>query len=366
MPLATELLPLLKAKLDLSDEMADWLGGVSEQLEWLRRHEYEPRSKWPRFLRHFSRRFAGSKREPEPFTLNIEEVFHRAYFDIEVHRLRQHLSPVGRMDGPGTPWDNAEAIGNWVSNLGQALIDVILERDEASDLTTIARWADVTNPNDAVITFNYDTLAERALANAGRTWNHGTQSNTNNGIPVYKLHGSIDWIVAHRSERFSQCDILFDKMNENRSDGNTGHVEEDCRLWRCNTSQQLKTWVEDRDLQLVPQGASPRTVGIAGLGAYKELHQIPGLGCVWTRAMRALYDADLAVVVGFSMSDFDTMAQMQFAHVARARARENRDLHIKVIDPFINQAAKDRFRRVFSSVAFIQNRHETFDWSRAN
>jgi hypothetical protein len=186
---------------------------------------------------------------------------------------------------------------------------------------------------------------------------------SDNGMPVYKLHGSMDWIVAHREESFSKCDLLFDKKNANRSDGKTGHVEDDYRLWRCRTLEQLHNWIEGRDLQMVADGASPRTVGIAGLGAYKELHRIPGLGHVWAHGMRALYQADVAVVVGFSMSDFDAMAQMQFAEVARARARESRPLRVMVVDPFVDQAVKERFQRVFRSVDFITKRHEDFDWS---
>lgn len=33
-----------------------------------------------------------------------------------------------------------------------------------------------------------------------------------NGIPVFKLHGSIDWLVAHRSESFSTLDLQFDEL----------------------------------------------------------------------------------------------------------------------------------------------------------
>jgi hypothetical protein len=104
-------------------------------------------------------------------------------------------------------------------------------------------------------------------------------------------------------------------------------------------------------------------VGIAGLGAYKEPHKVPGLGHVWAHGMRALYDAERAIVVGFSLSDFDAMAQMQFSHVARKREEEKRQLHVKVIDPFVNQDSKHRFRRVFRHVEFDECAHENVDWS---
>jgi len=340
MPLATGLLPLLLDELKL-DEMREWLDGMRERLAWL----------------------SGHDQQQGTFALNIEQIFHYAHFDIEVHRLRQHLASVGRGDGPGTPWKQSNSVRAWLSYLEEALRDVILECDEKSDLASIKRWAKTVNDHDAVLTFNYDTLVERALVQEGKAWNHGTGRDEDEGIAVFKLHGSIDWIVAHRSESFRKLDVLFDKKNVKRSDGKTGHIEDDFRLWRCRTPEQLKNWIEGRDLQLVPKGASPRTVGIAGLGAYKELYQIPGMGYVWVHGMRALYQADLAVVVGFSISDFDAMAQMQFADVVHARIRESRPLHVMVVDPFVNDSAKDRFRRVFRTVDFVEIAHEEFDWT---
>jgi len=79
--------------------------------------------------------------------------------------------------------------------------------------------------------------------------------------------------------------------------------------------------------------------------------------------MRALYEADCAVVVGFSMSDFDAMAQMQFAEIARQRLDENRPLNVIVIDPFFDETSKDRFLRVFRTVDFVGSHHETVDWT---
>jgi hypothetical protein len=342
MPLATEMLPLLAQKVRLP-EMREWIDGLRQRLEWL----------------------SEAERQGGSFALNIEEVFHYAHFDIEVHRLRQHLSPVGRQDGPGTAWKVAESIEFWLMRLEDALRDVILEKQVQSDLMPINRWAETVDAHDSVLTFNYDTLVERALAGAGKTWNHGTGREGDDGIAVFKLHGSIDWIVAHRREgSFSKLELLFDKPNTNRGKNDTGSVEDDCCLWRCRTPEQLRKWISGRDLQLVPEGAPPRTVGIAGLGAYKQLHQIPGLGVVWTRGMRALYEADLAVVVGFSMSDFDTMAQLQFAEIARARRDAGHPLNVIIVDPGVTDRVKGRFKRVLRSVEFMDSKHETVDWNR--
>jgi hypothetical protein len=347
MPLATDLLDAICEKLepgkstDDDRDIEEWLDGLRQRVAWLSERD----------------------QQTDGFRLGIEEVFHYARFDIEGHRLKQQLARVGRGDGPGTSWNVAESIECWLQHLERALRDVIFEKDEKADLAPITRWARAIGDDDSVMTFNYDTLAERAIVKAGKKWKHAMPQEGGDGIAVCKLHGSIDWIVAHRGQSLSNLNILYDKPNENRRERDTGHVEDDYRLWRCQTREQLKDWVEGRDLQLVPARAMTKKIGIAGLGTYKPLHEIPGLAFSWTRGMRSLYEADLGVVVGFSMSDFDTMAQMQFAEVASKRREEGRPLSVIVIDPSGDEAMKVRFRRVFRSVEFLQCCQQDVDWN---
>lgn len=335
MPLATELLPLLMQKLE-DGEIRQWLDDLHARLEWLS-HDVP---------------------QAHPFQLNIEEVFHHANFDIEALRLKQHLATVGRYDGPDTPWNRADEIARLLSQLQETLCDVILEQEGNATLAPIMRWAEAVGSNDTVVTFNYDTLVERSLTTIGKTWHHGTGRDGDRGIAICKLHGSIDWIVASRDASPNNLDLLFDKLNTNRSRGNTGHAEDDNRLWRCRGRDQLMKWLESRDLQSGPW----KKVGIAGLGSYKPLHRIPGLGNIWTHGMQALLAAEHVVVVGFAMSDFDKMAQMQFAGVARQRDSDKRPIRVTVIDPHIGDAGKARFRRVFRSVEFVESCHEKIDW----
>src|SRR5262245_9894092 len=77
MPLATELLPLLTTQLQ-HDEMREWLENLGQRLAWL----------------------SGTDKKTSSVTLNIEQVFHHANFEIEAHRLRQHMAPVVRMAQP--------------------------------------------------------------------------------------------------------------------------------------------------------------------------------------------------------------------------------------------------------------------------
>jgi hypothetical protein len=305
LPLAKELLDhILDArKLREHEDLTAWLSSLQERLKWLE----------------------GRQTSAITSPLNIEQVFDIALFDVETHRLRQHLVSVGRYDGD-TPWSDSEDIGCWLSYLEEDLIDVIQDKDIQADLTPIERWAGMLQPNDSVLTFNYDTLVERALSRIGTACNHGMKRSSDVEIAVYKLHGSIDWIVAHRSESFEKLELLFDKRNTNCSDGKTGNFEDDCRLWRCSTPLQTKHWINSRVIQRVPKGACFRSVGIAGLGTHKPLHLIPGLGRVWSNGMSALHKADRVVFIGFALSDHDAMATMQFAQVAMDWNRNNRSM----------------------------------------
>lgn len=339
LPLATELLAPLLERLNV-EEIQDWLRPLQRRLDWLR----------------------GQDGSQGSAALNIEEVFHLAHFDIEVLRLQHHLSSVGRGDGPGTAWNGAETIDGWLYNLEEALRDEICIRQSAADMTPISRWAESVGCQDVVLTFNYDTLVEQAIASVGKSWNHTVGASPETGVRVCKLHGSIDWIVAHRNHDFGKCELLFDKQNVNRRNGNTGYVEDDYVLWRCRSIDQLQKWIDNRYLQYVPESAMPARVGIAGLGAYKPLHEIPGLGRVWANGMRSLYEAGKCIVVGFSMSDFDAMAKMQLANVAMIRAQEQNPLEVVVVDPYISDEGKARFRSVFRTVEFVDEAHESFNW----
>ena len=137
MPLSTELLPLLIKRIG-DKAMREWLADLETRLTWL----------------------SGNKPGSPSLPIDIEQVFHHANFDIETYRLRQHLVTVGRKDGPGTPWNRLESVAAWLSNLEDALSDVIAKADERADLRVITPWAKTLNSCDAVVTFNYDTLSK--------------------------------------------------------------------------------------------------------------------------------------------------------------------------------------------------------------
>jgi hypothetical protein len=341
LPDAYELTDLLIQKtLSVANitEMRDWVESLSARLSW-RAETPDQRTSKPR--------------------LNVEELFFYAPFDIEVQRLKQQLVPVGRHDGE-TPWAYSESIEAWLSYLLEDLVELIWEKDCAADLSPITRWAEQVCGDDAVITFNYDTLADRALRQQGLKFDYGTNPHAHDGLSVMKLHGSVDWILLARDTyNPEKCELLFRKENTNAdtSQRPTGAVEDDVDLCRVIKADAVNQVIENRDL-------SNRTFGLAGLGIYKQLHMVPGLGMVWAQAMRVLYEAEEIKVVGFSLSEFDAMAKLQFAGIMSQRRADGRPPPtVKLITPNPDDAMVDRYRRVFGHVTVEAGRHEEYDWA---
>ena len=88
--------------------------------------------------------------------------------------------------------------------------------------------------------------------------------------------------------------------------------------------------------------------GIAGLGRYKPLHKVPGLGPTWFKAFKALKEAEEIYILGFSMSPYDTMVQFHFSAVVKGERKRPPD-KVVVVDPNAKEI-EDRFRSVFGDI----------------
>lgn len=140
-----------------------------------------------------------------------------------------------------------------------------------------------SDSRDTFITFNYDTLVEEALSNLGRPFNYGlganveyaatatcerTESPSADSVPVYKIHGSMNWAVVK------------DRSNQ-QSDGVR------LKVYRRYDGQN-----EDKSPPLL----IPPT--------WRKVFR-PELGKVWDGAIRALTVATRVIVIGFSLPPAD-------------------------------------------------------------
>lgn len=347
MPLATELTPLLRQQFKECDheEALTWLDWLDERVNWM-----------------------NSRAGNGQHTPNIEELFDLAHFDALTWKMRQQMCPVGRGAGD-TPYSTATSIEAWLSYMEDALQDVILRKQQEAlkELSPINRFTAMLQGDDAVVTFNYDTLIEQSIFKAGRPWQYGFALKEGSGTPILKMHGSINWAVVLRNQAGNfGYPVLFRKKDQNVdavNDKATDEIEYDYVLLRI-PDNSLADRIENRILQL---GNKQYGIGIAGLGRYKPLDQIPGTGEVWHNAGRALYQADEIYAIGFSLSPYDTMARLHFAGAMCERARQSRQPQkITLIDPFAG-SLEANYRAVFgrqTPLEVIQKRAEEVDWAK--
>jgi hypothetical protein len=347
MPLAAELTPLLieKFKEYEQEEALSWFEELNETMNWLEG--------------------AGGGKSTK---INIEEVFDLAYFDVLRWRMEQQRCPLGRNDGSGTPWNQAESINAWLEQMEDDLRDVIWEGQQAgkNKMEGIRRYTQNLREDDVILTFNYDTLIEKTLTEFKIPWSYGFSQEKREGTVILKMHGSINWAIVPRNQVGSfGYPLLFRKEDqnvENTAPKPTGEIEYDYVLLQL-PDDNLDSRIKNRILQWSNKQYS---IGIAGLGRYKPLDRIPGSGQVWHNAGRALYQADEIYIVGFSLSPFDTMARLHFAGVMCERAKKkNLPTMIMLIDPNACKLKAD-FQSVFGAdtpITLYKHKAEKVNWS---
>ncbi len=128
-----------------------------------------------------------------PEEVNFEDFL--AFLDIE-HYLGLRGSDTWSVDGNETQVVVKTLIGQILANAMPG-VDAVPE--------LYRRFAAALQPDDYVLTFNYDVLLERALESVGRSFrlfpkrylnvrqHHAEVDSSREDVVVLKLHGSIDW-----------------------------------------------------------------------------------------------------------------------------------------------------------------------------
>jgi hypothetical protein len=191
------------------------------------------------------------------------------------------------------------------------------------------------NPDDTILTFNYDTVIEEAFTDAklwspvggygdnvygitgdwSRNWLRARNANKTNRakLPIYKLHGGINWT-----------------LDENRS------VRIKDRPYVVRTGK--KKFIRG-DVSILPPGWNKRI----DRNPYKEF---------WRQARLELEACASIVIIGYSLPETDILAKAFFSEVVRHRAATNRarvkQLHL--CDPDDN--VKRKFIELFTPALY--------------
>ncbi len=301
--------------------------------------------------------------------VGIEELYTYLFVIAERLRLRQHFCSVDRGAG-ATPWRVAEDIEkSVVPFLDEDLVCELLEHDNQVSLEPAIRFARCLRPGDAIVTFNYDTIVERACEEVGANWCYPFDDKCDEKIAVAKLHGSVDWIALERDEipRSKDFQLLFKKPDPPDGSldpgGRPPEDEYDLALWRVADRNALHETAHSRALI---QWA--HRWGLAGLGPAKRPSIIPGLGHQWALFEHMLSNAAQIVSCGFSYSTFDMSATFTIAAtLAQREADQNAEMpQVTVIDPTLEKSGdmlETRARMAFRDARWVAQPHQKFDWS---
>jgi NAD-dependent SIR2 family protein deacetylase len=171
----------------------------------------------------------------------------------------------------------------------------------------------------AFISMNYDIVLDKAIRAAGYGLEygfygrHGDHFKSKERVPLYKLHGSLNWSLCPLCGEISEHEekvahLLFKESN----------------VISC----------------LNCRGENSQTVIIAPT-LYKS-YGISRLQNIWDGAGEAVSQSDRLVIIGYSLAPADTSI---IATIKRALNTENKDREIIVINP--NQRACERYRQIF-------------------
>jgi len=334
MPDAADLTDLLldEAPMRADEQFQQWVSSLRERINHLRQLDYPS----------------------EGNRISIEQVFEFAAFDIEWCLLRQQ--------DVGAPWGaRGSSIKKRLAVMERILFEVLIDAQEEHSLgaAPLADFADVLRASDAVLTFNYDTLLERALAARRKKWSSGFDVEPAGDVTVLKLHGSLDWLICHRDKTIGS--VLFE-INPGSiewyelEEGQRHHWEKNFVL--CRTPNLAAARAAAKWDPLLKTNESPWP-GLAGLGLHKPLHRVIGSCVVWRKALHALREADDIYVIGWSASPYDTMARFHFASVLNLP--ETRPRRVVVVDPKVCEQIKN-YRAIFGNVEPIAQRAERVDW----
>jgi hypothetical protein len=261
---------------------------------------------------HWGRTEAGHWEDAEQFLAYVDDAYvgkdgiKRANLGEVLQRAQRLMDGGGRLPLP----DQAQAFlsGNLHLAARRALAAqcsrFLLNRQPASEETWLAfrEWAESLDPSvDAIISFNYDRVLE--MLDPKETRFHVLMPSEvldSTRVPVYKLHGSVDWVV----------------------DGQ--------KLQRRKPNDTLKS--------LDPQ------IAIAPPGRSKSQFVAEHLEPLWTQVEGLLSHAGVVLIVGYGFPKTDSIAK---SRILKALSRSNqcpewtRDIHV-ILGPEVTNSSSQR------------------------
>lgn len=193
---------------------------------------------------------------------------------------------------------------------------------DAENTPLLSRFAEQLGPGDVVITFNWDTLVERALLRLGRPFD--LRERKGDQVAILKLHGSLSWVLVPDGVRLKDPSVvtwLSDSVCQSKD-----HTYYD--IWD----------VLDRPPFIVPPVASKRPPAA------------PFLEDLWQEAFNALVEAGRITVIGYSIPSDDLQARTLLRSAVHPKVVPTKSCIVVDPDPLVGS----RYYSFISSTVTFQ------------
>jgi hypothetical protein len=169
-----------------------------------------------------------------------------------------------------------------------------------------ARWVNraISGPGNAVVTFNWDLLAEQSIAQSGANFTYGLQCSETGQpliglVPVLKPHGSINWSEHPRRGRVSQY-----KGWRSIGPGSSFVYDE-----RSPFSNPFPDEINETRWMILP-------------GDNESTGEDSSPALIWADVEKAIAERDMLVFIGYSMPPSDLKSRNFFGEHGRGKLVE--------------------------------------------
>lgn len=283
-----------------------------------------------------ARRSAGSSRHKDLFGLSIEEVV--TFFDEIVSNKQDD-------------YERIQQVATELQTLTVELISFISINGNPGKNKLLRMFVDRLAKTDVVITFNWDTILDRVLANRiewhpawgyGQTVRNEFEARVRN-IPdrpnkyprLLKLHGSVNWIAFEGEE--TPASIIANGWHSNNREG-------DVVMMPPKMIKQ-EVWGRPEMAKLSPTTGGNRFVSA---DFYPDL---------WGEAEEQLAHSRRIVFIGYSFPAADfAVGNLLRRAISSMKVDTNRFPEVDIVDPNAAELAR-RFEQSFKIRVPIENQH---------
>lgn len=353
------------------------------------------------FLEHYR---GVDPRKVYTFTENIEDFMTSIEQKIGQLREKKRKRPLSRKD-----FSDAWSYATVFNNMNFLFANVLNESQNGASASLYHVLLQLCSPNDTFVTFNWDTLLDRALVDSGgwspndgygvrfaaaldESWKPSVEGNTQYQIrwKLLKLHGSTNWLVPHLGVNFQSLEYLSivpdsDKVflywhsslsypaHNDRWRG--GYAPTCYGYYPPNIPAKLfhkrqisagpgKVFVKTTP-RLFSPFSEPEKPGIPSspllitpvrqkkYGMYASTIQN-----VWKQAEKAIMSAERVVVVGYSFPPTDVRAMELLKDCLKARKKK---FHLELVAPGVDGIAARIGKRSLSQAKSVMTFDMTFE-----